>query len=140
MNTVKANLDRRVAASLMLDQDITKIILSCWNVLEEEDRSLQRVEQEILRRLQRALHHVREDLSCSATQLCIDKKSSWEERMAQIREQYPNAGAKWTDSEEAALKRYFAEGASIADIAKHLQRNPGGIRSRLNKLGLLQED
>jgi hypothetical protein len=56
--------------------------------------------------------------------------------MKKIRSMYPNAYEKWSASDDDLLKQKFLSGASIAELSKHFQRQTGGIRSRLRKLGL----
>ena len=53
-----------------------------------------------------------------------------------IRQDHPSAYAKWDEAQEAELRRLFHEGRSVAEIASLMERQPGGIRSRLAKLGL----
>jgi len=55
-------------------------------------------------------------------------------------EMFSKAGAKWTREEEQVLINAYSDGKSIEDIAVLLQRKEGGIRSRLAKLGLIDED
>lgn len=47
-------------------------------------------------------------------------------------------GQKWTQSEESNLIEEFKRGLSITQIAKMHNRNSGGIRARLQKLGLIE--
>jgi hypothetical protein len=55
--------------------------------------------------------------------LGLDEQTSttYEQRLAQIREAYPRAYEKWTDRED------------VDDIAAQLQRQPSAIRSRIAK-------
>ncbi len=46
-------------------------------------------------------------------------------------------GAKWAKEEEELLTLLFNEGKKTAYIATELKRQPGGIRARLKKLGLI---
>ena len=41
----------------------------------------------------------------------------------------------WTDEEDEKLEQLFKEGKTISEISQTLQRNPGGILSRLSKHG-----
>src|SRR5688572_5864127 len=59
--------------------------------------------------------------------------------LAERRERYPRAYEKWTDAEDADLREQLRSGATVARIAGHFQRNRGAIRSRIVKLGLLEE-
>jgi len=55
------------------------------------------------------------------------------------RETYPNAYEKWNRADEEMLEKMFNSGATIDAIAAHFSRKPSAIRSRLKKLGLLDE-
>ena len=57
--------------------------------------------------------------------------------VVQIRQEYPLAYAKWTAMDDARLTALYKERMPIAEIAQQLQRNRGGIGSRLQKLGLV---
>lgn len=57
-----------------------------------------------------------------------------------IRETHPSAYKKWTADEEATLRDALAGGKSMTEMAGMLGRMPGGIRSRLLKLGLIGQD
>lgn len=64
------------------------------------------------------------------------QKLSYEERMARIRADHPRAYEPWEPKEEQQLRTLYAEGATIKKIARTLQRQPGGIKSRIKKLEL----
>ncbi len=53
-----------------------------------------------------------------------------------VMENYPRAYVAWTPEEESILGDLFESGLSISQISDKLERNPGGIRSRLSKLGI----
>lgn len=57
----------------------------------------------------------------------------WRSHVAQ---EYPQAYRRWTAEEDAQLAREVAEGRTVAEIAELHQRRPGGISSRIHKLGL----
>jgi flavin reductase (DIM6/NTAB) family NADH-FMN oxidoreductase RutF len=54
-------------------------------------------------------------------------------------QEFPNAYKPWTDSDDSMLAQLFNDGKSINELAKHFQRKPGGIRSRLLKLKLIDK-
>ncbi len=54
-----------------------------------------------------------------------------------IREDHAKAYAKWSAKEDETLQRLHSEGLSVAEIAEKLERQKGGIRSRLKKHRLL---
>ena len=59
--------------------------------------------------------------------------------MAKLREKYPRAYVEWTPREDERLADMYQKGATINDIAKRHQRQPGAIHARLNRLNLLKE-
>lgn len=63
-----------------------------------------------------------------------------EERIAKIREEYPNAFHAWTKEDEMLLTSLFNEGKSIEELSVALQRQAGGIKARLEKLGLAEKE
>jgi hypothetical protein len=48
-------------------------------------------------------------------------------------------GSSWPADEDEQLKQAFANGTKIAQIAKDHQRTIGAIRSRLKKLGVIND-
>lgn len=59
--------------------------------------------------------------------------------ITQIRKKYPKAYVKWTEEEENQLISDFTNNnLTINELSKKFQRQPGGIRSRLRKLGLIE--
>jgi hypothetical protein len=126
---------REMMGPLMVDQIIRQAIQHCWMSLPGEERSPDRVEQEILRLVYRVLQDMRED--AAAFGFIQDERSDWEERLERIRAQYSKAYEKWTDEDDNLLTQKFGEGVSVVDLAKLFQRQPSAIRSRLAKLGLL---
>lgn len=59
------------------------------------------------------------------------------EVMAKIKKESPNAYNPWTKEEENQLTNLFNEGKKISEIAIILQRQRGGIKSRLKRIGLI---
>ena len=53
-----------------------------------------------------------------------------------IRHEHPKAYEKWDGDQDAQLRQLFQAGKTVAEIAVLLKRQPGGIKSRLVKLGL----
>jgi hypothetical protein len=67
-----------------------------------------------------------------------DESEKLEERpIDTLRKESPQAFRRWTDEEEKKLKDLFKRDAGIAELAKLLGRKEGGIRARLEKLGLI---
>ena len=63
----------------------------------------------------------------------VDNKSY---DVADIRCEFNQAYIRWTEREDAYLRERFLAGATIAELVSEFGRQPGGIRSRLRKLGL----
>ncbi len=60
-------------------------------------------------------------------------------KLEEIRTKHQNAYKKWTEEEEAEVVKNFKQGKTIKEIAKETGRQTGGIRSRLVKVGLIEE-
>jgi len=60
--------------------------------------------------------------------------------MTKIKEASPNAYKPWTKEEEQQLTTLYNEGKKTKEIATTLQRQQGGIRSRLKKIGLIKQN
>jgi len=56
----------------------------------------------------------------------------------ELRKRYPRAYVEWTDREDNSLAEMFKKGAKIDDIARQHQRQPGAVRIRLRRLGLIK--
>lgn len=69
-----------------------------------------------------------------------DKKSTdskspqaWSDKLAKMRETYPNAYRPWAESDDAKLKKLWKDGVEIDDLSKKFERHPGSIQARLKK-------
>lgn len=63
--------------------------------------------------------------------------TDYNKRVEKIKESFTSAYESWTPGEEEKLKSLYSQKKSIDDIASALSRQPGAIRSRLKKLGLI---
>lgn len=63
------------------------------------------------------------------------KKASggWADKIAKMRETYPNAYRPWESQQDAELKQEFQNGLSIAELSQLLGRHEGSIKIRLQK-------
>jgi hypothetical protein len=59
--------------------------------------------------------------------------SGWADKIAKMRETYPNAYRPWTDGDDSLLKQEFVNGASIKQLSKKLGRHEGSVTMRLQK-------
>lgn len=61
------------------------------------------------------------------------KSSGWAEKIAKMREVYPNAYMPWLPAQDELLKEKFQNGVSIKQLSKLLGRHEGSITMRLQK-------
>ena len=61
------------------------------------------------------------------------KKSGWSEKIAKMRETYPNAYMPWEPAQDDELKQEFQNGLSIEKLSQLLGRHEGSIKMRLQK-------
>ncbi len=59
--------------------------------------------------------------------------TGWADRIAKMREIYPNAYRPWQRQDDEALKQEFQNGTSVAMLSKKLGRHEGSIKMRLQK-------
>lgn len=59
--------------------------------------------------------------------------ASWAEKIAKMRETYPNAYKPWTPQEDELLKLGFSNGATMKRLSTELGRHEGSIKMRLQK-------
>lgn len=64
-------------------------------------------------------------------------RPTYQDRMTEIKKAAPRAYEPWTQEEEERLKNLHSHGLTPRQIAGQLQRQPSAIRSRLVRLGLL---
>ncbi len=69
--------------------------------------------------------------------LSPSRTSSSRKGLVQIREKYPNAYYPWSNADDAVLRELFGQGHQTAHLAKQFGRQPGAVRGRLLKLGLI---
>jgi ATP-dependent exoDNAse (exonuclease V) alpha subunit len=56
-----------------------------------------------------------------------------------IREKFPNAYRSWSEAEDEKLEKLFKKGEEVKDLVKIFGRKSGAVRSRLVKLGLIED-
>jgi len=59
--------------------------------------------------------------------------SGWSDKIAKMRETYPNAYRPWQHSDDEQLKQDFQNGVSLKELSKKLGRHEGSITMRLQK-------
>jgi ATP-dependent exoDNAse (exonuclease V) alpha subunit len=63
----------------------------------------------------------------------VAKASGWSEKIAKMRETYPDAYRPWQTDQDSLLKEKFQNGATIKELSKLLGRHEGSIAMRLQK-------
>lgn len=120
----------------MIDQHIRQAIMHCWIMLPEDERSITKVKDEVLRLFHRAIKDMYEDALAFGFVQQQEEPKHEEDRYAEIRAIYPRAYEAWTVSEDDKLRQKHDQGLMVEQLAKDLQRQPSAITSRLRKLGL----
>jgi hypothetical protein len=66
------------------------------------------------------------------------KTISGSRTLENIRRRYPRAYEKWTEEDDVRLRIEYGKGSGIQPLSEMFQRQPGSVRSRLRKLGILK--
>lgn len=59
--------------------------------------------------------------------------SNWSEKLAKMREDYPNAYTPWQEVDDQKLLKLFDGGTGVKELTTIFGRHPGSIRARLKK-------
>jgi hypothetical protein len=132
MSAVPNLLISKVENLLSAEQYIRQAIQACWEMLPKDKRSLENAKAELDRLIQRAFDNLQEDVQGE------QYISPSNKRILSIREQHPKAYKPWTNEDDELLKQKYLERTPVQELAKHFQRQPGAIRSRLRKLSLIK--
>lgn len=63
----------------------------------------------------------------------MKKSMTWSEKLALMRQEFPNAYTPWSEADDRKLVSEFSNGKNITELSLLLGRHKGSIRSRLNK-------
>lgn len=79
--------------------------------------------------------HLIENIEKRKSAPIIEKKTStgWSDKIAKMRETYPNAYKPWQTTDDAVLKQEFQNGKGIEELSELLGRHEGSITMRLQK-------
>jgi len=64
--------------------------------------------------------------------------TSQTQRIEAAKRQYANAFEPWKKKDEADLAMMYSEGKTTEEMSMHFQRQPGAIKTRIEKLGLIE--
>jgi hypothetical protein len=76
----------------------------------------------------------------SAEPIARDTEGPAISKLELLRQKHPNAYRPWSGEEDERLKELFLSGSPQKELAKEFGRQPGSIRARLVKLGLIEDD
>ncbi len=101
----------------------------------EEARQIDGMLQERGKKDNKRFAHLKEQAAKRKEKPVSTKKSSgsWSEKIAKMRETYPNAYRPWEASDDVVLKQDFQNGSSIKELSSKLGRHEGSIKMRLQK-------
>lgn len=78
--------------------------------------------------------HLREEMKKMVAKPAKKKSGSgWHEKIAKMREEYPNAFRPWTSEHDGELKQDFQNGMELEQLSNKFGRHPGSIVARLKK-------
>jgi hypothetical protein len=129
------NLDERL---LKIDALLKQVTLLTWNSLPEERRNPDELQNEALRLLARALDNFADDQRAFDAQFQRNAARG-RNPYARLRESHPNAGKAWTAKDDEELRRLYAAGNAIDELAPLFARTKNGVRQRLVRLGLIDD-
>src|SRR3989338_5371128 len=76
---------------------------------------------------------------CLINKIGTSSEKDYYKRLETVKIDYPQAYEPWIIEEEKRLIQLFSETKTISEISKLMGRQPGGIKSRLKKLGLIKD-
>lgn len=118
---------------VVLKQEINGMVAGTISLTHEE-----------MEKLARALFAIKKDLPSDSLQSqalapvfpSFTNSPMATNHMDELKLKYKKAYSPWTKEEDEMLNKYQAQGLTVADISKLLERNEGAIISRKKKLGL----
>lgn len=127
-------------------RDIEHLILDGLNNMAlRVSPAARQIDAELRSRSERALSDYREDinkwLELEAKRSEADDRPAvksgqslnWSDKLAKMREAYPNAYRPWGKKDDQELKELFGQGLGLKELTLAFGRHPGSIRSRLKK-------
>jgi ATP-dependent exoDNAse (exonuclease V) alpha subunit len=67
------------------------------------------------------------------TKKAVTNGSGWAEKIAKMRETYPNAYRPWQPGDDETLKQEFQNGVTVKELSQQLGRHEGSVTMRLQK-------
>ena len=97
------------------------------------DEMLRQKNTEAVRKYEPLLVEMKQQLEKRTKKSAKSGSSSWKEKIAKMRETYPNAYKPWEKQDDELLKQEFLNGVGIKELSDKLGRHEGSIRMRLQK-------
>ncbi len=77
--------------------------------------------------------HLRREINQPIKKTAKKPTSNWQEKIAKMRQTYPNAYRPWTKQQDAELRQMFQSGETVEAMSQALGRHKGSIVMRLQK-------
>ncbi len=77
--------------------------------------------------------HLRREINQPIKKTAKKSTSNWQEKIAKMRQTYPNAYRPWTKQQDAELRQMFQSGETVEAMSQALGRHKGSIVMRLQK-------
>ncbi|MHB8684215.1 MAG: RecQ family ATP-dependent DNA helicase [Dehalococcoidia bacterium] len=77
------------------------------------------------------------DPALAALDARSERRPNFSPYQLDMRRAHPRAYERWSDEEDALVRQHAAAGEGPDEIARRLQRQPGSLRMRMEKLGIL---
>ena len=95
---------------------------------------LQKKSHEAVKKYEPLRQEMKKQIDEMSKKKTANAKSGWKEKIAKMRETYPNAYKSWQKMDDELLKQEFLNGSSVSTLSEKLGRHEGSIRMRLQKL------
>jgi hypothetical protein len=73
------------------------------------------------------------DRRAEAVEAPVKAGTGWSDKIATMREKYPNAFRPWPKADDMRLKSMFEDGDGLKAMSETFGRQPGSIAARLKK-------
>jgi ATP-dependent DNA helicase PIF1 len=122
--------------SLYLD-GINSMALRVSPTAKDIDVLLQEASDTAIYKYSKEINEWQELQNNSESEILVDAiakpKTSWADKLAKMRAEYPNAYKPWTEKDDKILVQKFSDGLTIEQLSKDLGRHKGSIKARLEK-------
>jgi hypothetical protein len=142
MSNVKVMESLKVAAgkrTYFLDVKLTREGAKYLKICESKRLENGEYERNQILIFEEDINNIVEALRIALPHFSTYKKPEQKSKMEQSKEKYANAYKPWSNEEDLRLTELFCLGKKPNEISEIMQRNPGAINSRIEKLQLKQK-